>query len=43
VDQSSSRIDQIVEVDHRAITMVARTGTRLKVCRAEVGPGTVLA
>jgi hypothetical protein len=34
---------QAVEVDHRAITMVARTSARLKVYRGELDPGVVLA
>jgi hypothetical protein len=37
------RAHQVVEVDHRAITMVARTSARLKVYRGEVDPGAVLA
>jgi len=34
---------QVVDVDHRAITMVARTSARLRVHRGEVDPGAVLA
>jgi hypothetical protein len=34
---------QVVEVDHRAITMVAKTGSQLRVYRGAVDPGVVLA
>ena len=34
---------QVVEVDHRAILMVARTGARLRAYRGEVDPEVVLA
>jgi hypothetical protein len=34
---------QVVGVDHRAITMVPRTGSRLKAYRGEVDPAAVLA
>jgi hypothetical protein len=37
------RAHQIVEIDHRAITMVARTSARLRVYRGEVDPDVVLA
>jgi len=34
---------QVVEVDHRAIAMVSRTVSRLRVYRGEVDPGAILA
>jgi hypothetical protein len=34
---------QVVGVDRRAITMVARTSARLKVYRGEIDPGVVIA
>jgi hypothetical protein len=34
---------QVVEVDHRAITMVARTSSRLRVFRSEPDPDVVVA
>jgi hypothetical protein len=34
---------QVVEVDHRAITVVTRTSARLRVYRGEVDTGAVLA
>jgi hypothetical protein len=36
------RSHQVVEVDHRAITMVARTSARLRVYRTEPDPDVVL-
>jgi hypothetical protein len=39
----SLRSHQVVGVDHRAITMVARTSARLKVYRGEIDPGVALA
>jgi hypothetical protein len=37
------RCHQVVEVDHRAITMVARTGARLRLFQSETDPDVVLA